>query len=333
MNFDHLSRIDLNLLIVFQTVMEERHVGRAAARLHLTPSAVSHGLRRLRSTIGDPLFVKTSVGVEPTARALDLASRVADLLNNATGIFGLTAPFDPKESRRRFVIGGPDAALSSVAGPLIRRLQTEAPLVQLGFVHIMPTGREGGRRGPWSNAVEQIERRMIDVALLPLTPSEPQFDALPLYAEEFVVAMREGHAFARSPTLAAFCDADHLLVSISGEAFGFVDAMLAQRRLRRRIALTVPTFMMALPILASTNMLAALPLRLVEPNGARYKLTYRPLPMKRPPEVIQAVAMKHAAKDPGIAWLLARLSETAASRKQTSAAMTIRRKAAKPRPA
>ena len=76
----HLDRVDLNLLVLFETVYEARHVGRAAQRLNLTPSAVSHGLRRLRELLGDPLFLRTPRGVTPTARADELAVPIADVL-------------------------------------------------------------------------------------------------------------------------------------------------------------------------------------------------------------------------------------------------------------
>src|SRR6186997_300243 len=95
-----LSRIDLNLLVLFRVVLEERHVARAAARLSLTPSAVSHALGRLRLLLNDPLFLRTPKGVVPTARALELAAPVADLLAQARNVLASSAPFDPATSTR-----------------------------------------------------------------------------------------------------------------------------------------------------------------------------------------------------------------------------------------
>src|SRR3954447_5327487 len=105
-----LSRADLNLLVLFEVVLAERNVGRAAQRLNLTPSAVSHGLGRLRRLLNDPLFLRTPKGVVPTARAMALAGPVADLLARARNVLASAAPFDAATSTRRFVIGAPDGA-------------------------------------------------------------------------------------------------------------------------------------------------------------------------------------------------------------------------------
>src|SRR5690348_12329060 len=108
LNKTNLGRADLNLLVLFEAVLEESHVGRAAERLHLTPSAVSHGLGRLRQLLNDPLFLRTPKGVVPTDRARNLARPVADVLARARNIIATAEPFDPARSTRRFMIGAPD---------------------------------------------------------------------------------------------------------------------------------------------------------------------------------------------------------------------------------
>jgi DNA-binding transcriptional LysR family regulator len=92
MKLAHLARIDLNLLVLFQVVLDERHVGRAAGRLNLTPSAVSHGLGRLRKLLNNPLFLRTPKGVVPTARALTLREPVAEILARVQNVLGSAAP-------------------------------------------------------------------------------------------------------------------------------------------------------------------------------------------------------------------------------------------------
>src|SRR5262245_5168737 len=104
-----LSRVDLNLLVLFEAVFEERHVGRAAQRLHLSASAVSHGIRRLRQTFNDPMFLKHPKGVVPTARASGMAPAVVQILASVRAVVGGAEPFDPARSRRRLIIGAPDA--------------------------------------------------------------------------------------------------------------------------------------------------------------------------------------------------------------------------------
>jgi len=311
LNKNHLSRIDLNLLVVFSFVLEERHVARAAGRLNLTPSAVSHALVRLRQLLNDPLFLRTAKGVVPTARALALGEPVAEILARVGGVVAAAAPFDAATSVRRFAIGAPDAVIASLAVPLLQRIGLNAPHVDIGLLHLMPS-ESGAGNHPWQGSLDKLEKRDIDVAALPLRTVPPRFEARRLYDEDFVVAMRKGHRFARSPTIAAFCAAHHLLVSLSGDPRGFVDDLLAKRGLKRRIALTVPTFMTALAHLSSSDLIAALPRRLVASHAARFGLTFVELPFKRKPDPIVAVATKAAMMDKGIAFVVDVLAASAA---------------------
>src|SRR5687768_5722774 len=103
-----LARVDLNLFVLFEAVLEERHVGHAAERLKLSPSAISHGLGRLRRLLNDPLFLKHPKGVVPTARATALAEPIARVLAQARQVVASADPFDPRRSTRRFTIGASD---------------------------------------------------------------------------------------------------------------------------------------------------------------------------------------------------------------------------------
>jgi DNA-binding transcriptional LysR family regulator len=299
-----LSRIDLNLLVLFHVVLEEGHVARAAGRLNLTPSAVSHAIGRLRDLLNDPLFLRTPKGVVPTARALELGEPVAEILACVGRVVASAAPFDPTTSGRRFVIGAPDAIIASAMIPLMACLGAKAPHIDIGLIHLMPLGRGGSMDQPWQESLKKLESRAIDVAMLPLRAVPPRFEARKLYQEDFVVAMRKGHAFGREPTEAAFCRSQHLLVSLSGDPHGFVDELLAKRGLKRRIVLTVPTFMMALAHLSTSDLIAALPRRLVALHAAPFGLRFVELPFKRKPDPIQVVTTKAAMMDAGIAWLM-----------------------------
>ena len=118
-------------------------MARAAGRLNLTPSAVSHSLGRLRYLFNDPLFLRTPKGVVPTARALELGEPVADILARVGRVMASAAPFDAATSSRRFVIGAPDAIMASVMVPLSERLSRKAPRADIGLIHLMP-GRHAG---------------------------------------------------------------------------------------------------------------------------------------------------------------------------------------------
>ena len=132
----------------------------------------------------------------------------------------------------------------------------------------------------------------------------PRFEVRKLYDEDFVVAMRQGHPFALDPTERAFCASQHLLVSLRGDPHGFVDQWLESRGFKRRIVLNGADFMMALAHLANSDLLAALPRRLVQQYGARMGLSFVELPFKRECDPIQAIATKAALMDAGVAWLM-----------------------------
>jgi DNA-binding transcriptional LysR family regulator len=301
-----LSRADLNLLVLFEAVLREQHVGRAAEHLHLSPSAISHGLGRLRRLLGDPLFLRTPRGVVPTARALDLAEPIADVLARARSVIATAEPFDPKTSTRRFTIGGPDGGLAWLVPPLLSALREEAPSIDLGIRQVLP---QAGRilETSWHPVLEQIEARLMDIAVLPIREVPARFASRVLYDETFVVAMRSGHPFKRKPTLDRYCEAQHLVVSERGDPHGFVDEALAALGRKRRVALTVPNFMQALSVLAETDLIAALPRSLVRVQSGRFGLVHVEPPLRLPDFQLRAVLPKVALMDGGLAWLFERL--------------------------
>lgn len=303
LNTIHLSRIDLNLLVLFATVYEERHVGRAAKRLHLTPSAISHALGRLRATLNDPLFLRTPRGVNPTARAQELSQPIADILARVHGVIAGARPFDPATTKRRFTVGLLDGAAEVLLIALLEDLGRSAPGIDLSLQLILPPLRGRTSNDAWQPILEELESGAFDIAVLPTGDLPARFEARRLYEEEFVVVMRRNHPYARRPTLKAYCTMRHLVVSRSGDSYGLVDALLAQRGLSRHVAVTVPSFMMALSVLAETDLVAALPRRLVTLHAQRFDLVSTPLPIERPRDAICAVATKAAITDPGVSFV------------------------------
>lgn len=305
-----LSRTDLNLLALFEVVLDERHVGRAAERLNLSPSAVSHGLGRLRRLLNDPLFLRTPKGVVPTARAVELAQPIADILTRVRNVVAIAEPFDPATSVRRFTIGAPDGASAVVLPPLLSALQRSAPGIDISTKQLLPAAGGTTPAQAWQQALADLEARALDVAILPLPQVPPRFVAQALYAEEFVIACRRGHSYARQPTMERFCQARHLLVSLTGDAHGFVDDMLAKRGRARRLVLTVPNFMMALAIIAESDLIGALPKRFVTAYGARFGVVAAKAPLPLRSDDLCAIASKAAMNDAGVAWLFKVLKDT-----------------------
>ena len=292
LNEINLSRADLNLLVLFETVLEERNVGRAAERLNLSASAVSHGLGRLRRLLNDPLFLKTPKGVVPTERARELAAPIGDILARVRSVISTAEPFEPARSRRRFTIGTSDG-FSVFLPPLLDEIARKAPGIDLVVRHMQ-----------METAFSDLDGRLIDIAIAPFYELPARFAAQRLYEEEFVVAARSGHPFSKKPTLENYCRMQHLLVAPRGDPSGVVDELLASRGLSRRVALAVPNFLLALDLLTKTELVCVLPKRFVEMHAARFAVGTAKLPLDLGASSIQAVVPKSALMDVGLVWLL-----------------------------
>jgi len=306
-----LSRIDLNLFVLFEAVRAEGHVGRAAQRLNLSPSAVSHGLSRLRRLLGDPLFLRTPKGVVPTARADELAAPIAEILASARRVIATAEPFDPANSARRFTIGAPDGSLATLLPRLIAHISKAAPSIDISVRHVLPPPGIVEAERAWASALGELEARALDIAILPVETAPARFASRLLFRENFVIAMRKDHPFAEQPTLDNYCAARHLVVSATGDPFGFVDKALQDNGRARRVAMTAPNFMLALPLVAESDLLAASPRSLVAQHAARFRLQSVDPPLKLPDFAISAIATKAALMDAGVAWLFGILRELA----------------------
>lgn len=306
-----LSRTDLNLLVLFEVVYTERHVGRAAARLNLSTSAVSHGLGRLRRLLNDPLFLRTPKGVTPTERAQALAPGVQEALRHVRSVVARAEPFDPATTRRRMVIGAPDGVSATFLHPLMADIAQEAPGLDLGVRQVLPLADEPPQRA-WRDAFRELETRTLDIAVIPSREAPLRFEARKLYDEDFVLILRRGHPFLARPTVEAYCATGHLVVSESGDPHGFVDTLLAGRGLARRVMLTVPNFMFACAIVGATELICATPRRFAErfAPGMGLAIAEPPLPLGR--FALTAFVPRAATADAGLMWLLDKLAAVAA---------------------
>jgi DNA-binding transcriptional LysR family regulator len=308
LNPAQLLRVDLSLLVLFMTVLEEGHVARAADKLNLTPSAVSHGLNRLRRLLQDPLFLKTPRGVKPTERALALAAPVAEILKRVENVIASSVPFDPQTSQRRFAIGAPDALITIFLTPLLELLSREAPGVDLRMINLIPQHHGRPTSAVWDSVLAELDVQQLDLALLPIGQTPPRFQAKPLFDEIFVVAMRKGHPYACNPTLKNYLAQRHMLVSAIGDAHGVADDILAAKGLSRRVALTVPNFMLALTQLSETDLIATLPKRLLLHHAVRFGLETAPVPFPWHTVSPHIVTSKAAMQDASIAWMFDAIS-------------------------
>jgi DNA-binding transcriptional LysR family regulator len=302
-----LSRVDLNLLVLFEAVLAERHVGRAATRLHLTASAVSHGLGRLRRLLNDPVFLRTPKGVTPSARALELSTPIADLLARTRRVLAASVPFDPSASTRRFVLGAPDGAMVVLLPALLAALADQAPGIDIAARQILPLRGEPSSDRAWREVFGSLDAREVDVAVIPSDVVPSRFACRCVFEEDFVIAVRARHPLRRRPTLERYCEQRHLVVSEDGDPLGFVDELLAREGRSRRVALTVPNFMFALAMLPDSDLACALPRRLVAMHGARFGVAAIEPPLSLPRFRLNAVVPRVALLDAGVAWLLDRI--------------------------
>jgi DNA-binding transcriptional LysR family regulator len=309
----NLSRIDLNLLALFEMVFSERHLGRVALRLNLTPSAVSHGLSRLRRLLNDPLFLRVPKGVMPTARAMALAEPIADILARTRNVLATAEPFDPATSRRRFIIGASDGVSPVFLAPLLVRLQRSAGGIDIGLRQLLPPSGGQSVERAWLPALAELERGAMDIAVAPIDRAPPRFVTRSLWEEDFVVVAQKRHPFAIKPTLQRFCEARHIVVSMTADPRGFVDDELARHGASRHVALTVPDFRAALATIAESDLIGAMPRRFVAMHAARFGVVAREVPLRLRKYSIRAVVPKVALMDEGLAWLFDELRAAVAA--------------------
>lgn len=309
MNQIDLSRLDLNLLVLFEMIFDERHLGRAADRLSLSPSAVSHGLGRLRRLLNDPLFTRTPKGVVPTDRATALAPAIAEVLLGVRAVIAHAEPFDAATSTRRMVIGAPDGVSAVLLKPLLDRLRSRAPGIDIGIRQLLPVADEMQPERAWRETFRELETPALDIAVIPLDYCPARFEKRTLYEEDFVLAMRAGHPFLASPTLDSYCASRHLVVSLSGDARGFVDEALAAHGRARRVALTAPNFMFACAIVAESDFICAVPRRFAALYAQQFGFSIAEPPFPLGSFRLNAFAPKAALIDAGVGWLFDQIAD------------------------
>lgn len=284
MNELNFRTLDLNLLRVFDEVMAERNLTRAAHNLATTQPAVSNALRRLRDLVGDDLLRRSGYGVEPTPLALTLWPTVRDALAQLRASLA-PGGFQPADARNHFVLAMADATAAKIMPGLVDILDREAPGITL---RVLPLTTRDPRdmldHGGVDVAIGHFPGVLAELGASHLQESAPRFMSRRLYGGEYVVVMRKGHPLARRPlTLDDYCNARHLLVSFSGRPFGFVDEALAAMSRRRRVVLTVNQFFTAGQVVATSDLLTVLPRHFLGSTGRESELVHCPIPLVVPP--------------------------------------------------
>ena len=304
MSTPNFRTLDLNLLRVFDEVMAEGSLTRAARNLSLTQPAVSNALRRLRETLGDELVQRSGQGMAPTPRARAIWPAVREALAQLQSSL-IPNEFVPAEANTSFVLAMSDASAAELIPVLPETLEKQAPRVTLRVVPLTT-------RDPRS----MLDEEACDLAvgyfpsmLADLTArtqsGEPQpFFHQRLFTGEYVCVMRKDHPLAQGPlTIDAFCAARHMLVSFSGRPFGFIDEALATLGRERFVVLTVNQFFTAARVVANANLLTVLPLHFLKVTGFADQLVFRPLPFEVSPVLVDAVWHRRNQQRSSHVWL------------------------------
>lgn len=306
----YLAGLDLNLLVVFDALMVERHVTRAGENVGLSQPATSNALARLRRLTQDDLFIRTAGGLLPTPVAIALHQQIRPALQHIQTALEDPVPFDPAQSERIFSMGMSDYMAFVLLPPLMRRLQELAPKINLQI-----------RSGDRQKQLALLDEGSLDL-LCGVFPERIRWhQQMWLFDEAYVCVCRQDHPLLKSAqgtpltqwTLEAYLRADHLLVSVQEDRVGRVDALLKAQGLERRVALSIPHFLTAPFILAQTDLVATLARRVAVTFAQSHSLWVLPLPFELGGFGTFARWHESMAGIPAHQWLRGVVRETASS--------------------
>jgi DNA-binding transcriptional LysR family regulator len=292
----NITGIDLNLLIAFEALLDERHVGRAAKRVGLSQPAFSNALGRLRSRLSDPLFVRTAQGMLPTPRAEQLGGPIRSALSLLRNVLEAPRSFDPAASACRFRVGlSDDVELRLV--PLFARLMRYGKLqlqtCRLDGIFIIPEADL--RSGALDLAIGYFpDARFLPRSLMLETLSE----------ERNVVIARRGHpAFQDKLTVKRLTQLKHAAVMYRREPWGLIDNELAARGLSRHLCLALPHCLSVLHAVAASDLIACIQESVANAFGPSLGLATYPEPIGLPSFVLRMAWHRQRTGDPAQQWL------------------------------
>ena len=289
----NLRLLDLNLLVVFDALMRERNVTRAAQSIGLSQPAFSNALTRLRARLEDELFIRSSDGMKPTPWALELSGPISRALGDIENALD-GATFDPATSKRAFTIATPDYATITLMPRLLELMRKEAPNVVLQTVT------------PSLHFGEYLDTQQADIALLNWPNPPERFVSEPLFEENWVCVMRPNHPLSNmKQTLYNYASASHLLISPQGERRNWVDDALEETGHKRTVAYAMPTYGPAPLILESTDLLLTCPKSVGEVFKKRNDMLVSPCPLITSSKIRSISMVWHSGlgQHPAYSWL------------------------------
>jgi DNA-binding transcriptional LysR family regulator len=302
MHPDYPLDLDLNLLRALDALLEAESVTGAARRLGLTQPALSRALARLRAHLHDPLLVRVGRRLTLTPRAREMARPLRQALQQLGATLAERPPFEPGRCRRTFRVATVDYGAAVLVPPLVNRLAVAAPGAGLVIVN---------QREDFSAA---LESGALDLVVVPRRDAWAGIVWRPLFEDRFVCLVRRGHPTLRKRkplTLAAYCAFDHIVVAPQGGGGASpIDAALARLGRQRRIAVRVPSFLLAPRVIATSDLILTIFSRVIsDPGGDSLRALRPPLPL---PGVSVSLAWhENLASDAEHAWFRDIVSQTA----------------------
>lgn len=269
----NLRKVDLNLLVIFDALMQEKNVTKAANRVALSQPAFSNALSRLRHYLKDDLFVRSPDGMLPTPRARELAPHISGVISILQSALE-PGEFDPACDSKVFRISANDYLVATTITELMVRLNEEGPNLD---VRVIDRGINPKK------VYRALDTGEIDLAIGAYGDVPERYGVFYIADTDFVCMMRSSHPLAEGYlTLKRFAKAKHLLVTPGGDALGFVDEALARAGLSRRISLTVNHFSVVPALIARTDMITTIPRRIARTYEPLYDIKLRPSPVETP---------------------------------------------------
>ena len=288
-----IRAIDLNLLPVLDALLRHRSATRAARELDMSQSALSSALARLRTLLGDELFVRTGRGLRPTSRASALAEPVAEVLERVRDRIMPAAAFDPRVAEQEFRIAHTDVGAYVLWPRIVRAVRERAPGVRLGLRVVDPQTLADG-----------LAEGQIDVAVGSFARLPDSLFQQRLFDRRHVAVMHRGHRLAaQALTLKAFAAAAQIVVRSGSGVQDHIDTVLARHRLKRTAMLEMPSYLMTPPLLAQGDFLAVMPGQLAEAFATEWPFVAVALPFAPPTSTVRMHWHRRLNDDAASRWL------------------------------